>query len=512
MIGQQIGPYSILNLIGRGDIGTVYQAVHSASEQLVAIKALSRELSANPATRDRILSQANQQAGLFHPNVVNILKYIKDRQEIYLVMEYVRGESLEKQLTRVGCLEPSEAIRIALKILEAMAFMHKRGIYHRHLKPSDILIAGDGNIKVMDFGIAKVFGEKGISLTGMRLESLWYMSPEQLRGETITAASDIYSLGITLYQMLTGEVPFHGKSRFEVMKAHMEELPRDPAATAPELPRGVCDLVLKALAKNPQDRFQSAKAFADALLRSTDPGAPIPTLLAEGDPLYRENGSGEPEAFSETCEVSSSGISEEALHFPDHFNRKILFLLIGGGMVLTGLLIHLLFFGESRKDDRIKYRIPANLSPVDRTPSPPAFPMTSGHETMVPEAVSSAEIKTESAPAGIDRRLLTTPPFPQAPVAPWEAEIPMLPQPGSTSPAISDPGASPKTASPDIREGENPIRGDAAFDKVDTVRQENGPSSEVQPKKGTKPSGKRRSSQKPDQQSGRGTHGWRIIK
>lgn len=511
MIGEQIGPYSILNLIGRGDIGAVYLAVHSSSEQQVAVKVLSPELSANPAMRNRILSQANRQAGLFHPNIVNVLKYLKDSRGIYLIMEVVPGESLENRLLRTGVLDLREALRISLKVLEAMAFMHRRGIRHCHLKPSDILITGDGNIKVMDFGIAKVFGEKGISVTGMRLESLWYMPPEQLRGEAVEAPSDIYSLGIILYQILTGEVPFHGQSRFEVMKAHMEEMPQDPATMAPKLPRGVCDLILKALAKAPQERFQSAEEMARALVQFTEAGEADAVFAFEGPPPVREAEAAGPESFPR--EGDDPPIPpEEELPFPDPFDRKLLFLLIGTGVVLTGLLVHVLFPGDTRKEDHIETRIPANVAPVERIPAPPAAPAPSKEETAASEASPTPEAAVDDAPAGIDPRLLVAPPFPHEPFDPWEAGIPKQTKPAPVSPARPEFGIHQEAAPPEALDGERPAGPDAASEKADAPRRKRRPPSQAQPKRSAGQSENRRSGKDSAPPPERENRGWRIIK
>ncbi|WP_373501759.1 serine/threonine protein kinase [Desulfococcus sp.] len=517
MIGHQIGPYKVLNLLGRGDIGMVYRALHSQSEQLVAIKMLSPELSANPATRDRILNQANRQAGLFHPHVVNVLKYLKDSKGIYLVMEYVQGESLEKRLTRVGFLERSEALRIVLKILDAIAFMHKRGIHHRHLKPSDILITGDGNIKVKDFGIAKVFGEKGISVTGMRLESLWYMSPEQLRGENVEAASDIYSLGITLYRMLTGQVPFHGKSRFEVMKAHMEEIPRDPAAITPELPRAFCDLILKSLAKNPQDRFQSAEELTSALLQFTEGGKPGAAIPSEGPLLVQEEDGREPGSSSRENDASPIGISEEELLFPDRFDRKVFYLLMGTGMVLIGLLMHILFFGDSQKGNRPEDTIPTTFSPAYRIPSSSALPVTVGDGTQTPETSPPPEAAPESAPRGTDGGFLVTPPFPQAPFSPGETGSPPLTQPapssvGSSDMQRSEPNEWPQPGLAETPRNEELVEPNAAPPKADPSKGKKIARPEQYSENKRKSPANRESSEKSGKKPEGENQGWRIIK
>ncbi|MGD9875145.1 protein kinase domain-containing protein [Desulfococcus sp.] len=477
MIGQQIGPYNILSLLGQGDIGMVYQAVHSKTEQLVAIKVLSRELCANLAMRDRILHQANRQAGLFHPNVVNVLKYLKDNQGIYLVTEYIQGESLEKRLNQTGSLNLSESLRITLKILNAMAFMNKRGIYHRHLKPADILIIGDGNIKVKNFGITKVFGEKGISLMGMRLESLWYMSPEQLRGETVDAASDIYSLGITLYQMLTGQVPFHGKSRFEVIKAHMEEVPHDPGAITPTLPRGLCRLIMKTLSKNPRDRFQSAEELSIALLEFSDDGESGVDMLS-GKPFSNQDDPlSERKSIDGENDVVSIEQRREARLFLGRFERKSFYLLMGTGIVLIGILLRLLFFGDSRKQDSRGYSTPEISSPADRIHTADPLPVTMDDETELPDASPLQKAVPESPPAEKNRDHTATSSLPRESFVPEETEGR---SPSPASPILnSEPDAPSETTPMKSIESETSKRPGNTHHTADGPLEKKSPASEA---------------------------------
>jgi|GEM_PF-2766539 len=509
MIGQQIGPYNILNLLGQGDIGMVYQAVHSKAEQMVAIKVLSPELCVNAVMRDRVLHQANRQAGLFHPNVVNVLKYLKDSHGIYLVMEYVKGESLEKRLNQVGPIGLPEALRIALKVLEAMAFMHKRGIHHRHLKPSDILIIGDGNIKVKDFGITKVFGEKGISLMGIRLKSLGYMSPEQLQGETVDAASDIYSLGVTLYQMLTGQLPIQGKSRFEVMKAHMEEVPRDPAAINPALPKGLCDIIMKTLAKNPQDRFQSAKELAVALLPFTKEDFCNAVIPTEGPPPVQRDEFVGSEASSGKNDAAPSRMREDEPLFPIRFDRRVLYLLMGTGMVLIGVLMHLIFFRDFPKEDLHEENIPTNFSPADRIPSSATSAETVGDESEAPQPQGAIP---ESTATEAERELMATPPFPQDPFVSGGEEISLQPQPAPSVPAVSESDPPPETVPPETFSSGKPAQTDITPKKTNAIRKNNRPTSKPQSRRSATSPENRRSSEETVEPPERENHGWRIIK
>jgi serine/threonine-protein kinase len=370
MIGQQIGPYKVLKLLGQGGMGIVYQGMHAKLEQPVAIKVLSPEFSANSEMRERFVREAKLQVKLSHPNVVNILNYLEDNKSVYLVMEFIQGDNLETRLKREGCFEPSECCRIAIGVLDALAFMHKRGIIHRDIKPSNIMFTEDGQVKVTDFGIAKASGEKGLTRTGVQLGTVWYMAPEQIRGGAVDATSDMYALGITLYQMLTGQVPFHSDSEFEIMKAHVEEIPRDPASLNPKIPRELCDVVLKVLAKNPQERFQSAEELRNALLLTAQvPGAGT-SALPSGSQGPAFSGYGAVPGPKDAPRWASG----EAQLFLGRFDRKISYLIMGMASLLIALLMYVLFFGISQKEEEKKNRIPLTLAPPGAVG--PSSPMT----------------------------------------------------------------------------------------------------------------------------------------
>lgn len=263
MIGREIGPYRIIEKIGQGGMGIVFKGLHVKLEQEVAIKVLAPELSQDPSMRERFINEAKIQAKISHPNVVNVLNYVEEGSNLFLVMEYIPGETLDTLLKRTGCCP--NAVNVCISVLSALEFMHSRGIVHRDIKPGNIMFLEDGTVKVMDFGIAKVAGERGQTKTGMRLGTLWYMSPEQIMGEEASVASDLYSVGVTLYQMLTGRIPFGGDSEYMVMKAHLEERPIPPWEINANVSMNMGAVILKSLAKDKGERYRNAREFADDL-------------------------------------------------------------------------------------------------------------------------------------------------------------------------------------------------------------------------------------------------------
>ena len=265
MLGKEVGPYRVLQKIAQGGMSSVYKGLHIDLEQDVAIKVLSSESFEDPCLRDRFINEAKIQAKLSHPNVIKTLNYLEQDGSIFLVMEYVNGETLDVLLKKIGPLPLEKAVVIFMGVLDAIEFMHSKGIIHRDIKPANIMLAYDRFVKVMDFGIAKIMGEKGKTRAGIRIGTLWYMSPEQIRGEEATALTDIYSLGITLYQMITGRVPFTGELEFDIMRGHLEETPDPPWKINRDVPKELGEVILKALAKKPAERYQSIREFSEAL-------------------------------------------------------------------------------------------------------------------------------------------------------------------------------------------------------------------------------------------------------
>ena len=281
MIGKTIGPYNIVEILGKGGMGVVYKAVHTTLEQQVAIKALSSELASNPSSRKRFVKEAKIQAKFSHPNVVNIFNYLDEGEDVYIVMEYVNGQTLEQKLKSEGAISEKEAISISIPVLEALDFMHSNGVIHRDIKPSNIMITNTGLIKVTDFGIAKVLDENTQQTKTGMVGSLYYISPEQILGEQTSAATDVYSFGVTLFHMITGKALYEG-TEYAIMTSHLEGKPVPPWEVNDNVSKNFGKVVLKAIQKTPKDRYKTARAFSDDLKR-VESGSrisiPIPRII-----------------------------------------------------------------------------------------------------------------------------------------------------------------------------------------------------------------------------------------
>ncbi len=265
MIGKKIGPYLIQEKLGEGGMGIVYKAIHEQIGQIVAVKTLHPQYAKDKDFRERFKREALVQAKLHHPNVVNILNYIEDEDgNINIVMEYVNGGSLEDKMSK-GKLNLEDSVSIIVQVLNALSYMHSNGIIHRDIKPSNIMFS-NGFVKVSDFGIAKPVEDKGLTRTGVLMGTVWYMAPEIIRGEPASFQSDIYAVGVILYQMLTGRSPFFGKTDFEIMKSHLEKEPPNPRDLNPQLPEGIEDIIKKALAKELDKRYKTAEDFKRAII------------------------------------------------------------------------------------------------------------------------------------------------------------------------------------------------------------------------------------------------------
>ncbi|HKV41382.1 MAG TPA: serine/threonine-protein kinase [Blastocatellia bacterium] len=278
MIGTMAGNYKVLEKIGEGGMGSVYRGVDLMLEREVAIKVLRAELARQPEVVERFRTEAVTLAKLNHPNIAMLYSFFRQGDDFFMVMEFVRGETLESRIRRSGPLPLEAAVPLFCLAMEGIEHAHRLGIIHRDIKPANIMLTDTGSIKVMDFGIARMLGTARMTRQGSIVGTIEYMSPEQVRGEEADARSDIYSMGILLYEMLTGRVPFNSASEYELMKQHIEVPPPPPRSFAGHISPALETVILRSLAKDPRDRFQSAAEFRSALHDSVvvEPPRPMP--------------------------------------------------------------------------------------------------------------------------------------------------------------------------------------------------------------------------------------------
>jgi serine/threonine-protein kinase len=275
MIGELINHYRVLELVGRGAMGVVYKALDVNLDRSVAIKVMSAEARDDPAFVERFRQEARVQGALNHPNVALLFDYFVHDGTPVAVMEFIDGESLEQLIRRRGAIPAHESIPIFKQALRGVAAAHRAGIIHRDLKPANLMITKDGIVKVMDFGIAKRQGVTGATKVSTSIGSPLYMAPEQILGRAVDSRTDVYSLGLTLYELLSGYRPFNsrGKAEYLVLDAHVNEPPEPPTVYRFGIPRPIVDAVMRSLAKEPEARFQSAEDFMRALPDVTAPSA-----------------------------------------------------------------------------------------------------------------------------------------------------------------------------------------------------------------------------------------------
>ena len=302
--GQHIGDYEIISILGAGGMGKVYKVRNVISERIEAMKILLPDLTSNQSLADRFLREIRLLATLHHPNIAALRTALTYENQLVMIIEYVEGETIANRIARAP-LSTAEVIAYSDQCLTALSYAHKQNIIHRDIKPANMMLTPDGVVKLMDFGIARSNKDVGsLTSTGTTLGSLNYMPPEQVRGESADARSDIYSFGASLYEMLTGKLPFDTDSQYALMTAQLNTDPPPPITLRSDLPPALNQIIMMCMAKDPDKRFQSADALRAAL--KTIPVSALPPARTTAVPFTAPSSTPAPAAGTPTAAAAYS--------------------------------------------------------------------------------------------------------------------------------------------------------------------------------------------------------------
>jgi serine/threonine protein kinase len=265
MIGRRFGNYEVLHLLGTGGIGEIFVGLDRMLNRTVAVKALRREVSHDKASVDRFRIEAENLARLNHPNITTLYSLHQEGDELFMIMELIRGVTLEELLTTAQRLREDEALALVMQALEGVGYAHQANVIHRDIKPANLMVTDNGLVKIMDFGIARVRDSERMTRHGHMVGTATYMAPEQVRGFEGDERTDIYSLSAVLYELLTGHPPFESNNEYELLRAHIESPVTPLKEYAPDVSDRVAAAVSCALAKEPSQRFQSVQDFSRGL-------------------------------------------------------------------------------------------------------------------------------------------------------------------------------------------------------------------------------------------------------
>jgi hypothetical protein len=470
-----IGQYRIEAPLGRGGMGVVYRGVHEHLGRPVAIKALAPELTQQPEFKERFFAEAKTQARLQHPNIVGVYDLLEDGGEYFIVMEFVAGEGLDDRLKAMAGqrMDLQESVGIFSQVLSALDYAHSEGVIHRDIKPSNVMITAGGRVKLTDFGIALLIGDKRLTASQSAIGTPTYMSPEQiLRPRSVDHRTDLYSAAVVFYEMLAGRPPFDDETEYGIKKLHVEALPPDISELHPGLPAGAVLALNTALSKNPDERFPSAGQFLRALQEAvplaipqgatplpapayrpttldstwTGAGTAAPQLAAPPPPSARAGKGG----LSELLQGKNLWIAAAA--------AGVLILLLGFGivaMVLSG--------GDEEKvaDATVETQTsppqpvlsgagvpapaPAQTVPLTEAPAvPTATPLSAPAAQMQPEPVRpTTQPVTPPSPRPTKKRETAPPPVETAPPPVVEEPEPAPPPAPEPPPVQEEPRSAP---------------------------------------------------------------------
>ena len=277
MFRQKIGQYRVQERLGSGGMGSVYRAVDETLGRDVALKVLDTSMEESTA---RLRAEAAALARLSHPGIATVYELVENETHLVMVMELVRGQTLQHIVDHVGVFSPRRAAELCMQILAALEHAHHAGVVHRDLKPANLMLTDSGLIKVMDFGIARLEGSVNLTGAGAMLGTPAYMAPEQVLGHPVDARADLYAMGVVFFRLVTAGLPFKGETPFDMAQSQVRDLPAKARDLRADLPLWVDDILTRALAKKPADRFQSAVELHEAFSRAIADAPPQPVVTA----------------------------------------------------------------------------------------------------------------------------------------------------------------------------------------------------------------------------------------
>jgi hypothetical protein len=467
--GSRVGDYEILNVLGAGGMGKVYKVRNTLSDRVEAMKVVLPALGQEGELTDRFIREIKVQASLEHPNIAALHTAQQVGGQILMIMEYVEGSSIDALLAK-GPLAPGDAANYASQVLDALEYAHARGVVHRDIKPGNIIVTPAGVAKLMDFGIAKFALDRKLTMTGRTLGSLYYMSPEQIQGAaTVDARSDIYSLGICLYEMATGKRPFTADSDYALMVAHLELAPTPPIAIDPSLPEALNDIILMAIQKDPAQRFQTAAAFR-AALRNVPMGSASPapvqtkTLGAPASPAPAVESVPAVDAVAPPV----AGQGQAAAETPAaRQSRRGLYMALGS--IVTVAVLVAAFVAGPRLFSSKQAAAPVDIAPPQAQPPQPAEAPQAQSQSppveLAPQATEPPAARQTSSPtpAAAHQPRSGTPAPVRAQPAPAMQRAQSEPvenraRPAPSAPPQTEPAAPPQTPAA----AHSPAAGDAA--------------------------------------------------
>jgi tRNA A-37 threonylcarbamoyl transferase component Bud32 len=356
---QLAGRYRLEERIATGGMGAVHAATDERLGRRVAIKLLKEELSDNPTFVERFRREARAVAALSHPNIANVFDYGEDEDTRFIVMELVAGRDLARLIREEGSVDPQRTALLCAQACDALAHAHAAGVVHRDIQPANIIVGDDDRVKVTDFGIARAVADVTLTATGSVLGTAHYISPEQASGDKIGPQADIYSLGIVLYEMLTGSLPFTGDSPVAVAMRHVSDDVPPPSELNPDVPKELDDIVDQATRKDPAHRYASAGDMGQALRAVAQPDtAPIAAAAAAG-------GVG-------TTAVLGPGEADRPLPLTDRVDPyrlgKVVLLVFGALVIIAIAFLIARLASDDEPGDRP--RAPAVQPPPEESPSP----------------------------------------------------------------------------------------------------------------------------------------------